>query len=298
MTQQKMTQQTIGFVGFGEVAPVLSGKLREQGADIAVYDIVLNKPGGRELLEQRAQSPGIEFVGLEQLMERSNVIISTVTTQSSRLVAGECAKWLKPGQIYLDLNSTSPSIKQEIAEMVRPSGADFVEGAILGAIGATKERTPILTGGERGPEIADLLTTLGLRVTYYSAEIGKASTFKMLRSIFSKGLEALLGEFLIAGRKAGIMDDLWKDVMELMTTQPFDKVASNWIQTHALACERRYYEMLQVKETMEELGIDPVMTQGTIAFFERSLGLDFKQQFTHKPDSMVEVIDYMNRKLP
>ncbi|MCC2683202.1 MAG: putative oxidoreductase, partial [Paenibacillaceae bacterium] len=153
-----MTQQTIGFVGFGEVAPVLSGRLREHGANIAVYDIVLNKPGGRELLEQRAQAPGIEFVGLVELMEHSNVIISTVTTQSARLVAEECAKWLKPGQIYLDLNSTSPNIKQDIAELIRPSGADFVEGAILGAIGATKERTPILTGGERGPEMADLLT--------------------------------------------------------------------------------------------------------------------------------------------
>jgi 3-hydroxyisobutyrate dehydrogenase-like beta-hydroxyacid dehydrogenase len=292
-----MTQQTIGFVGFGEVAPVLSGRLREHGANIAVYDIVLNKPGGRELLEQRAQAPGIEFVGLVELMEHSNVIISTVTTQSARLVAEECAKWLKPGQIYLDLNSTSPNIKQDIAELIRPSGADFVEGAILGAIGATKERTPILTGGERGPEMADLLTSLGLRVTFYNTEIGKASTFKMLRSIFSKGLEALLGEFLIAGRKAGIMDDLWKDVMELMTTQPFDKVASNWIQTHALACERRFYEMLQVAETMEELDIDPVMTKGTIAFFERSLGLDFKQQFTQKPESLVEVIDYMNLKI-
>jgi hypothetical protein len=63
-------------------------------------------------------------------------------------------------------------------------------------------------------------------------------------------MEALLLELLIAGRRAGIDEELWKDITELMSKTPFEKTASNWVQTHAVACERRYYEMLQVIETM------------------------------------------------
>jgi hypothetical protein len=38
----------------------------------------------------------------------------------------------------------------------------------------------------------------------------------MLRSIYSKGLEALLLELLISGEKAGIKDELWDDIVQLM----------------------------------------------------------------------------------
>ena len=35
--------------------------------------------------------------------------------------------------------------------------------------------------------------------------------FKMLRSVFSKGMEALLIEFLVAAERAGIRADLWAE---------------------------------------------------------------------------------------
>ncbi|MCP5118598.1 MAG: NAD(P)-dependent oxidoreductase, partial [bacterium] len=138
----------------------------------------------------------------------------------------------------------SPSIKVEIGRTISRSGADFVEGAILGAVGASGADTRILTGGNRGPEAAETLTHLGLRVSFFSSEIGKASTFKMLRSIFSKGFEAVILELLIAGKRAGIEEELWKDVCEFMDQNPFERVAANWTRTHTVAHERRYHEMV------------------------------------------------------
>jgi len=191
----------------------------------------------------------------------------------------------------------APSLKVEVGEIIRTSGADFVEGAILGAVGATGAGTRILVGGEKGREVAKTLTRLGLHVSYYSPEIGKASMFKMLRSIFSKGLEALILELLIAGKRAGLEEDLWKDITEFMTRNPFDRVASNWVRTHAVAYERHYHEMVQVAETMWELGVEPVMTSGTEAFFKRSLSLGLKEAFLEKPSSMEAVIDFMEKWL-
>ncbi len=61
---------------------------------------------------------------------------------------------------------------------------------------------------------------------------------------------------LIAGKRAGVEDYLWKDIVDFMTKNSFKSVAENWIRTHPLACERRYHEMVQVLETLEEINIE------------------------------------------
>lgn len=287
----------VGFIGFGEVASIFSKPIREKGAEVAVYDVLLSQDKGREILCSRVRTGGIQFGPLPEVVGNADYVLSTVTTQVAKEAAQECVAYLEPGQVYVDLNSMAPSLKVEVGEIIRPSGADFVEGAILGAVGATGARTHILVGGEKGREVTETLTRLGLHVSYYGPEIGKASMFKMLRSIFSKGLEALILELLIAGRRAGIEKDLWKDIVEFMTRNPFDRVASNWVQTHAVAYERRYHEMAQVAETMQELGVGPIMTSSTEAFFERSLSLGLKEAFPEKPDSMEAVIDFVEKQL-
>ena len=286
----------VGFIGFGEVASTLSKPLRENGASVAAYDVLLRQEQGEEVLRRRAQTEGIQFCSLAEMIGSVSYVLSTVTTDVAPAAAREAAPHLKPGQVYVDLNSTAPSIKIEIGGIVAASGADFVEGAILGAVGATGARTRILVAGERAPEVAETLTSLGLRVLDYGPEVGRASTFKMLRSIFAKGLEALLLETLIAGKKAGIEHDLWDDILDLMRN-PFDRVGSNWVQTHAVAHRRRYHEIVQVLETMREIGVEPVMTCATEGFFKRSLSLGLQEGFPEKPDSMWQVIDYLEERL-
>lgn len=294
---RRMTPVRIGFIGFGEVGSAFSKAMREKGAEILVYDILLSQKGGLETIQKRFQAEGIQIGSLGEVVTNSHYVLSSVTTQAAKDVAKACAEYLKPGQVYVDLNSTSPPVKIEVCKIIEPSGADFVEGAILGAVGATGSRTRILTAGEKGQEIAETLNKLGLNVSFYSLEIGKASMFKMLRSVFSKGLENLILELLIAGKRAGMEKDLWDAVVHFMAENPFDRVASNWIQTHAVACERRYHEMVQVVETMREIGVEPIMTCGTEAFFKRSLSLGLKEAFPEKPSSLDEVVDFMEKRL-
>lgn len=284
----------ISFVGFGEVASVFSEVLREHGAEVTVYDVNLTRPGGRSLLEGRAKAPGIEFRPLSEAVRGADYVLSTVRPQTARQAAEECAAHLRPGQRYVDFNSISPAAKIEVAGIVAASGADFVEGAILGAVGATGAATAALTGGAKGEAAAEALTRLGLRVSFLDGALGKVSMFKMLRSTFSKGLEALLLELLLAGRKAGLEKELWQDVVvDLMTRTPFERVASNWIRTHPAACARRHHEVTEVVDVLRNLGAGPVMTTATESFFERSSGLDFKSAFPEKPATVAEVLDFM-----
>ena len=154
----------------------------------------------------------------------------------------------------------------------------------------TGARTRILIGDTDGPASAETLVRLGLNAAHYRREIGKASAFKLLRSIFSKGLEALLIEFLVAGRRSGLQADLWREVVDLCAQNSFDRVAENWVRTHATAHERRYHEVVQVVEEMRALGLDPVMTEATEEIFRRSVASGLKAKFAEQPATMDAVI--------
>jgi 3-hydroxyisobutyrate dehydrogenase-like beta-hydroxyacid dehydrogenase len=204
---------------------------------------------------------------------------------------------LRAGQVYVDLNATAPSVKLEIDALISKSGADFVEGAILPAVGVAGAKSQVLLCGKRADEIATLLTSLGLNFSAYGERIGKASSFKMLRSVFSKGIEALLVEALLAARNAGVEQDLWREIVATVDAASFDDVGGNWVRTHGTAHARRYHEMQQVAAVLHEMGVDAPMTAATVQFFERSTRLRLKDDFAHAPAKPEEVIAALDARL-
>jgi len=291
-----MTAPRIGFIGFGEVASIFAEGMRTKTDTVSLYSpslykVHLSREEGKEMPWKRVPPEGVRVASFSEVIESSDYVLSTVTTQVAKKVAEEATEILQAGQTFVDLNSTSPSIKVTLSEIIERSGADFVEGAVLGAVGATGLQTRILVAGAKGEETAKTLNQLGMNVTHYAPEVGKASMFKMLRSIFSKGLECLILELLIVGRKAGIKDDLWSDITDFMAKKPFDQIAANWVKTHTTAYERRYYEMLQVVETIREIGMDPVMSDATKAFFERSVTYDLASHLPSSIDAFNAVIE-------
>lgn len=295
MQERRLT--VCGFLGFGEVASRFAARLRERGARVLAYDVVLDRPGGRDALVARAVREPPRFQGLADVIAQADVVLSTVTTDVALAVAKDCARLLRARQIYVDLNATSPSVKRETASVVASSGADFVEGAILSAVGVAGADAKILLAGPRAAEVTATLSDLGLNVHAYGTEIGKASSFKMLRSVFSKGLEALLVECLLAGRHAGIEEALWQEIVSTIDAASFDDVGGNWVRTHATAHARRYHEMLQVADVLRELDVDAPMTSATVALFERSTRLALKDAFTTPAEDPGEVIAALDARI-
>jgi 3-hydroxyisobutyrate dehydrogenase-like beta-hydroxyacid dehydrogenase len=274
-----MENNRIGFIGFGEVGRAFSQAMRARGAQVHYYDVVQKDPVTE-----------IPFLPLKDLVDRCEILLSTVTTHVAVAVAEAAAPFLTARNTYADMNSTAASVKRRIGEIIDQSEADFVEGAILSAVGEAGAKASILVAGARAEAFARRMNELGLvNLKYFSPNVGEASQVKMLRSIFSKGVECLLLEMLTAGRRAGIADYLWKDIVEFMTTRSFQGIAENWIKTHPLACERRYHEMVQVLQTLEELKVEPLMTRATAEFFQRSTKSGLVRCFPHKPENFWEV---------
>ena len=284
------TVNAIGFVGFGEVASRFAPALQAGGARVLAYDVLLERPGGRETLAARARGEVPALLPLAQMLAAADIVLSTVTTDVALAAAKSCAAHLGPRNTYIDLNAASPGLKREIAKCVTASGAEFVEGAILPAVNVMGAKSQVLLCGKSAGRVAAMMSGLGLNFSAYGEEIGKASSFKMLRSVFSKGIEALLVECLLAGRRAGVEDDLWREIVATLDAASFEEVGGNWVRTHATAHARRYHEMVQVQALLKEIGVDAPMTAATVALFERSGHVGLKDRFPAPPKSATEVI--------
>ncbi len=277
----------VGFIGLGVVGRTFAAALGAHGVEVAYFDV----RGADEAVH-------IPYRPLPDLIDGADLLVSSVWTQAALSVAHEAARYLKPGQAYLDINSTSPALKIEMAHAINSSGADFVEGAILGPVAASGARAEILLGGPAAKAWVDRLRVAGLpNVDYLSPRYGEAATAKMLRSVFSKGSECLIIEMLAAARRAGIEEYMWNHVTRFMRENPFDRAAENWIRTHPGACERRQHEMEEVLETLETLEIEATMTRATAAFFARSAQLAPADTIGAKPDHISDVVEFFAKAL-
>jgi len=280
-----MEEKKIGFIGFGEVGRSFAREMKTKGAEVYYYDVIGKQP-----------EVEVPFLPLPELISTCGILLSTVPTHVAVDAAKEASVFLRSGKIYADMNSTSASVKKDVARVIEKSGASFVEGAILSLVGETGPRAAILVAGPEAEAFSRLMNRYGLvNLKYFSPHIGDASLVKMIRSIFSKGVECLLLEMMIAGRRAGVEEYIWKDIVEFMTNNPFRTVAENWIKSHPRACERRYHEMLQVLETLEDLQVEPVMTRGTRDFFHRSTAMGLGKIFSAKPEDFRQVPNYLEQ---
>ena len=55
--------------------------------------------------------------------------------------------------------------------------------------------------------------------------------------------------------------------------------------------------MKQVTEVLREIGLDPLLTSCTEAFFKRSCKMGMKEAFADKPDTKEDVIEFMEKRL-
>lgn len=292
-------KKKIGFIGFGTVASEFSRGFDRSGLlEVWAYDKILEDPLQKGKMQKRAAELNVKLAGdIASLIEGCEIVLSTVTVDAAIEVAKQSASFLGKQNTYVDLNSTSPGTKREIAHIVETTGANFVEGAILGAIGSYGLRVPIMVCGEEVEEFQNLMGQVGMDLTYVGKAIGKACTIKMLRSVFAKGVEALLVEMLQGAVRHDVENYVMENICKYMDGSSFFSIANNWLTTHAVHAERRFWEMEQVIETLREIGVEPIMATATREKLKVSIDLRLKEFFEgREPKDYHQVIAAIEAK--
>lgn len=279
---------SVGFIGFGEAGFEIAKGLRSEGvARMVLYDIART-----DLLEDRAAEAGVEVTqGLKALAEKSNLILSVVPPGVSVEVSQELLKHLKQGQFYLDLTSSFPEDMKSVALMVMASGAHFVDGAMMGALPVHGHKVLIYVAGNQAETVARRLNTIGMNVKVVGREPGQASAVKLILSVATKGFGSILLEMLLASHYFDV-DDPVLEALEQFYSKGLQAYIDRNVGSSAIYAGRRVVEMEASLKLLQQIGIDPIMTEATVARLKWLDSLGLSAFFKGKvPGGYKEVLD-------
>jgi 3-hydroxyisobutyrate dehydrogenase-like beta-hydroxyacid dehydrogenase len=254
----------ISFIGFGEAGQAIASGLREGGIEqIAAWDILFPESSGAKLKDAAGKAGVRVAKSAADAVAETDVVIAAVTAASSLEAARSVEPHLKNNPYYLDINSVSPGRKQD-TEKLLGSKARYVDVAVIAPIHPLRHKTPLLTAGPHADAVGPLLDELEMKFSIVTGGTGKAAAIKMIRSVMIKGLEALTLECFLAASRADLLEEVTKSLKNNYPTLDWTQIADYNIERMASHGERRAAEMEESAVTLRELGLEPLMVDGTV----------------------------------
>lgn len=252
--------------------------------EMRAWDLHRDTPGRGEKIRGRAASAGVDLIDTPGgLSAVSGVLLSLVVADAAVDAARSVAPGLSPNHLYVDLNSVSPATKKAVAATVAERGATFVEGAIMAPVPRHAHRVPILLGGASADALIELLAPFRMRLEKVSDRVGSASAVKMCRSVVVKGLEAVLLECVLAATRYEADHRVFESLGESFPGIDWSGLAGYMTSRVALHGERRAQEMLEVARTLEDIGVEPIMTRAAANRQRWCADLHLERAFPEEP---------------
>jgi 3-hydroxyisobutyrate dehydrogenase-like beta-hydroxyacid dehydrogenase len=254
---------TVGFIGFGEAGHAIAKGLASEGVATRAYDILMDGPKGRAVMEARAfDAKTLIFDSPEEMLGPCDVVICAVFTLNCLAAAERASECLREGQLYVDMNSVSPATKRAAQRLVERKGARYVDAGVMAAVPPRLHKVPMLLAGSAAPDLVERLAPYGMQMEILGPNVGQAASAKMFQSILVKGTEALLLECLVAASESGIERLVLDSVTRATPGFDWAKRANYMLGRCAKHGSRRADEMDQVAATLDAMGIEPMVTRG------------------------------------
>lgn len=248
----------IALIGFGEAGCTFATAAGWRGRARA-FDILSSR-------RSAMQSAGvIQCDSAAEALADSALVLSLVTADAALAAAKGSAPDLPPGALFCDCNSVAPQTKRAASAAFGDASGRYVDVAILAPVNPARMAVPLLVSGPTADNAAAALRDAGfVAVRVVGGEVGRASAIKMIRSVMVKGIEALTAEMMLAARAAGVEDEVLASLDASEKRESWTARAAYNLErmtTHGL---RRAAEMEESAKTLAGLGVEPVMTNGTV----------------------------------
>jgi 3-hydroxyisobutyrate dehydrogenase-like beta-hydroxyacid dehydrogenase len=217
------------------------------------------------------QRQGVAVADEPAVLAAADWVFSAVTADSSLEAAHAACAWLRPGQVFFDINSVSPARKRESAERVGATGAAYVDMAVMAPVHPKGHRTPVLLAGAVGPDIESRLKALDFAFETVGPDVGAATAIKMVRSLFVKGLEAITVEALLAASASGCLDHVMKSLSGSFPGLGWPQFARYEFERTTTHGRRRAAEMRESARTLAGLGLHAALADA-IADVQDAMG--------------------------
>ncbi|MFE1665043.1 NAD(P)-binding domain-containing protein [Microbacterium sp. P02] len=248
----------VAVLGLGEAGSIYSADLAARGASVAGVD-------------PRAVATPVgvtRAADIATAVQAADIVLSLVGGTSSRGALAEALPAMSPEAIYADMNTSHPDTKRALADAASARGVAFVDIAILAPVPRARIGTALLLSGPGAGALLPTLRGLGLPADDAGPEPGTAAGLKLLRSVFMKGLAAVVFESAEAAEVVGARD--W--VIDQMASElgPSGReLVERMIEGTRLHAVRREDEMRDVRAYLQSLDATHAMTDGTIEWLRR-----------------------------
>ena len=254
----------VALIGYGEAGQTFARSGDWAGA--LVHDLKADRRAA-------AIADGLTAPGeARAVLAGASLVLCLVTADQALAAARSYAPMLAPGAVWCDMNSVAPETKRAAAEVIMAAGGLYADVAVLAPVNPARMHVPLLLAGEVAARAGALLGALGFdNIRVVGAEVGRASAIKMIRSVMVKGLEALTAEMVLAGHKAGVLDEVLGSLDASEKAVPWAARANYNLDRMLVHGARRAAEMYEASQTLQSLGVSPMMTDNTVNW-QQALG--------------------------
>lgn len=253
----------IAIVGCGEVGTTYLRALVEHGG----HDVVVVEPAPREPLREVVGADGPTLLAAPgEALTGADVVWLCVAGDIVHEVIAGLRPWLRVGARVLDLTTASPDDKRRSAALLADH-ATYVDVVIMGAIAMGGVTTPLLAAGSEASTSTAELAAIGAPVRVLpNAAPGDAAALKLLRSVLTKGIEALGDECLAAAEALGVREELPVVLADIDAggLTPFVEAV---VHTHPQHAERRRHEVHRAGRQLADLGRPSALVDAVEARF-------------------------------
>jgi 3-hydroxyisobutyrate dehydrogenase len=200
----------------------------------------------------------------------ADVALSCVAGELSLAVARAVVPLMRAETLFIDMTTCDPDDIRTAAAEARDCGRAYADIAIMGAIALSGLKTNLLAAGEGAEAAGALFGAIAVPIRIMApSEAGDAAAIKILRSVFTKGLEALAVECFLAAEQQGVTDKLY-DAMGDIDATPLRAMLEALVRTHVIHAPRRLKEVQEAERQLHKANLPVDVLPGVRARFERT----------------------------
>jgi 3-hydroxyisobutyrate dehydrogenase len=185
-------------------------------------------------------------------------------------VARAVVPLMRAETLFIDMTTCDPDDIRTAAAEARDCGRAYADIAIMGAIALSGLKTNLLAAGEGAEAAGALFGAIAVPIRIMApSEAGDAAAIKILRSVFTKGLEALAVECFLAAEQQGVTDKLY-DAMGDIDATPLRAMLEALVRTHVIHAPRRLKEVQEAERQLHKANLPVDVLPGVRARFERT----------------------------
>ena len=266
----------VGFIGVGNMGgPMCRNIIKNTNQEVIVFD--LNPDAVKACTDLGASAGG----SVADVAGRCDVVITSLPMPKHvEAVAAEIAANAKPGTVYIDLSTNSPTVARRVADAMAAKGVQMLEAPVSGGTPrATDGTIVIMVGGDEAVCDAQrpLLNSFSSEVVHVG-EIGMGSVAKLINNMLAFCNAAAAAEALMMGAKSGIdlnkLDQVisnasgYSSAYRSMATKAF---AGDFRPTFAL--DLAHKDLRLAMELADELGVPGMIAPQVMSLYRMARGM-------------------------